>query len=199
MCKFRKADHGIIATYQRYTEQEFAALVKVSDRRLELWDGQIFDLSYASPTHRDIVRNLVEVLGKKLKPPGAPYTSEPIRPAKTTGVFREPDLVVLCGPRKIETIHGLELTANPVVVVEVISPETETADRNEKLDEYRSIATLREYLIVAQRSANVTQWTKRGDVWRESATVGLAASITLSLSPRITLALRDIYRGIAFK
>jgi len=86
---------GLSQRHQRYTEREFAALVKVSDRRLELWDGQILDMSYASPTHRDIVRNLVEVLGKKLKPPGAPYTSEPIRPAKTTGVFREPDLVVL--------------------------------------------------------------------------------------------------------
>jgi Uma2 family endonuclease len=190
---------GLPQRHQRYTEQEFAALVKVSDRRLEMWDGQIFDMSYASPTHRDIVRNLVEALGKRLKPPCAPYTGEPIRPVKTTGVFREPDLVVLCGPRKIETIHGLELTANPVVIVEVISPETETADRNEKLDEYRSIATLREYVIVAQRSANVTQWTKRGEGWRESVAVGLAASITLSLSPKITLALRDIYHGIAFK
>ena len=156
-------------------------------------------MSYASPTHRDIVRNLVEVLGKKLKPPCAPYTGEPVRPAKTTGVFREPDLVILCGPRKIETIHGLELSANPVVIVEVVSPETETTDRNEKLDEYRSIPTLREYLIVAQRSANVTQWTKRGDLWRESVAAGLAASITLGLSPKITLALRDIYREIEFK
>ncbi|HMV47692.1 MAG TPA: Uma2 family endonuclease [Blastocatellia bacterium] len=185
--------------YQHYTEQEFAALVKVSERRLELWDGQIFDMSYASPTHRDIVRNLVEVLGKKLKPPCAPYTGEPIRPAKTTGVFREPDLVVLCGPRKIETIHGLELSTNPVVIIEVVSPETETTDRNEKLDEYRSIPTLREYLIVAQRSANVTQWTRRDDLWRESVAAGLAASITLDLSPKITLALRDIYREIEFK
>lgn len=125
--------------YQHYTEQEFAALVKVSERRLELWDGQIFDMSYASPTHRDIVRNLVEVLGKKLKPPCAPYTGEPIRPVKTSGVFREPDLVVLCGPRKIETVHGLELSTNPVVIVEVVSPETEMTDRNEKLDACRKI------------------------------------------------------------
>lgn len=190
---------GLAQRRQHYTEQEFAALVKVSDRRLELWDGQICDMSYTSPTHRDIVRNLTDILGKKLKSPCAPYTGEPIRPPKTTGVYREPDLVVLCGPRKIETAHGLELTTNPTVIVEVVSPETEEADRNEKLDEYRGIATLREYLIVAQRSANVTQWTRRGDVWRENAAVGLAASLTLSLSPKITLALRDIYRGIAFR
>jgi hypothetical protein len=47
--------------------------------------------------------------------------------------------------------------------------------------------------------ANMNQWMKRGDVWCESVTIGPAASLTLSLPPKITLALRDTYRGIAFK
>lgn len=184
---------------RRYTEQEFAALVKASDKRLELWDGEIYDMSYSSPSHRDIVRNLADVLRRRLKPPCAAYTGEPIRPPKTTGVFREPDLVVLCGDRKIQTIQGLELTTNPVTIIEVVSPETERLDRNEKWDEYRRIASLREYLIVAQRSATINQWSRRGDLWVETVGVGLSASITLSLPAKITLPLRDVYRGIQFR
>jgi len=184
--------------HQRYTEKEFAALVKASDRRLELWDGEIYDMSYTSPTHRDIVRNLIDVLRAKLKAPCAPYTGEPIRPPKTTGLYREPDLVVLCGARKIEAIHGLELTTNPIVIIEVVSPDTEETDRNAKLDEYKRIVTLREYLIVAQRSAAVHQWARRGGAWRESVAVGLQASVAMA-TPKVTLALRDIYRGVAFK
>jgi Uma2 family endonuclease len=179
-----------------YTDAEFAALAKVSDRRLELWDGEVFDMSYTSPNHRDLVDNLFNLLRAKLSSPCAPRIGEPIRPPKTSGVYREPDLTVLCGPRRIETHNGLELTTNPVVIIEVASPETESFDRGGKLIEYQAIASLREYLIVSQRSASVTQWTRRGEAWRESATIGLPSTVTLHLAKKVTLAMRDIYRGV---
>jgi Uma2 family endonuclease len=184
---------------QHYTEQEFAALVKASDKRLELWEGEVFDRSYTSPGQRDIVRNLADALRRRLKAPCAAYTGEPIRPPRTTGLFREPDLVVLCGERKLQTIQGLELTTNPALIVEVVSPETERLDRNEKLDEYRRIATLREYLIVAQRSPTINQWSRRNDLWVETVGVGLAASLALNLPAKITLPLKEVYRGIQFR
>src|SRR5262245_5049603 len=106
------------------TEAEFAALARTSERRLELWDGQVYDMSYTTPAHRDIVRNLMSLLGKRLKAPCVALTGEPIKPPKTDGVFREPDLVVLCGDRRIQRVEGLELTTNPTVIIEVVSPET---------------------------------------------------------------------------
>jgi len=190
---------GLPQRIHHYTEAEFAALVRGSDKRLELWNGEIYDMSYTSPSHRDIVKNLDKALSAKLKAPCETRMSEPVRPPKTTGLYREPDLVVLCGPRKIETHQGFALTVNPVVVIEVVSPETERFDRNEKLDEYRRIATLREYLIVSQRSAVVNQWTRHGDLWRETVVSGTAAALSLSLSPKVTLAMKEIYRGVSFK
>lgn len=179
-------------------EQEFIALVKASDKRLELWDGEVFDMSYTSPAHQDIVGNLAGLLAKRLKPPCAARTGVPIRPPNTTGVFREPDLVVLCAERKIEFVGGLQLTTNPSVIIEVVSPNTEAVDRNQKVDEYRDIASLREYLIVAQKSASINQWTRQGSLWRETATAGLSTSITIMPS-KIILPLKEIYRGVKFR
>jgi Uma2 family endonuclease len=38
---------------------------------------------------------------------------------------------------------------NPVVVVEVLSPRTEAYDRGKKFDLFRSLESLRDYILVA--------------------------------------------------
>jgi hypothetical protein len=35
--------------HDRYTEAEFIALARVNERRLELWDGEIMDMTYSTP------------------------------------------------------------------------------------------------------------------------------------------------------
>jgi Uma2 family endonuclease len=179
-----------------YTEEEFIALARVSERRLELWDGEIVDMTYSTPAHREIERNLFSAIDKKLKPPCRVYTSaQTIRPPKTNGVYRSPDLSIICGKPLHEDVGGLKLTTNPIVIIEITSPDSESRDRNEKRKEYLTIPSLCEYLVVAQDSAVIVRWIRQGDRWKQDGAVGIEASIELP-SVNVMLSLAEIYEGV---
>src|SRR5215475_1915692 len=164
-----------------FTEAEFIALAKVSESRLELWDGEIVDMTYSTPAHREIERNLFSAIDKKLKPPCRVYTSaQTIKPPKTTGVYRSPDLSIICGKPVYEDAGGLKLTTNPIVIIEITSPDSESRDRYEKRREYLAIASLHEYLIVAQDSPYIIRWIRQGDQWHQDGVIGIESSIELT-------------------
>jgi Uma2 family endonuclease len=54
---------------------------------------------------------------------------------------------------------------SPRLIAEVISPATENIDRREKLMMYREIASLEEYVLVAQEKCEITIFRRR-EQWR---------------------------------
>ena len=56
----------------------------------------------------------------------------------------EPDCTIHCGPIELDSLH----LANPVVVVEVVSPSSHASDFTKKLPGYFRIASIMHYLIV---------------------------------------------------
>jgi Uma2 family endonuclease len=71
---------------------------------------------------------------------------------RATGNAFYPDVLEVCGQAEIiHEIRGGDSLLNPAVIVEVLSPSTESYDRGQKFDEnYRFIPSLREYVLVAQ-------------------------------------------------
>ena len=86
----------------------------------------------------------------------------------------------------------------PVLIIEVLSPSTESTDRREKLKVYRQITTLQEYLIIAQDKMLVEfhqkqsngEWLK--EIFTEAEEVLELDSIKLNIN------LKEIYRGVDF-
>ena len=52
---------------------------------------------------------------------------------------------------------------NPTLIVEVLSPSTESYDRGQKFACYRSIPSLKEYVLVSQREQRVEVFRKNED------------------------------------
>lgn len=83
---------------------------------------------------------------------------------------------------------------NPILVVEVLSPSTEAIDRGEKLDNYRLIPSLTDYLIVAQDRMRVEHYSRiSDDEWRLVSRDSADDSISLT-SLGVALKLGDLYR-----
>jgi Uma2 family endonuclease len=82
---------------------------------------------------------------------------------------------------------------NPRLIAEVTSPNTEKRDRGVKLDDYRFILSLSEYLIVSHVRHEIEIWT-RGDAdgpWlRRVVTAGQAVELGLG----VALNADDLYR-----
>jgi Uma2 family endonuclease len=82
------------------------------------------------------------------------------------------------------------------VLVEVLSPSTETWDRGGKFDNYREIDSLREYVLVAWDAARVETFLRKGDgTWTFAAAVGLTAMARVN-SIGVELPLSEVYRGV---
>ncbi len=109
-------------------------------------------------------------------------------PAAWADVFYYPDVSVSCDPADN---HPCYLT-RPVMLFEVISPETEEVDRREKRLAYRTIPDVKMYLILEQSriAATVLRAAERG--WQAELLEGVSARLALDLVG-LTLPLGQLY------
>jgi Uma2 family endonuclease len=106
--------------------------------------------------------------------------------------FVYPDAAVVCG--RAEAYAGTtEVLTNPSLIVEVLSEATEKFDRGEKFEGYRSIATLRHYVMASSRHRLVEHFERADDgswVLRE---YGPGATVPMR-GPDASLAVDELYR-----
>ncbi|EHP90231.1 protein of unknown function DUF820 [Methylorubrum extorquens DSM 13060] len=103
-----------------------------------------------------------------------------------------PDVVVRCG---LPLRDGY--ARDPVLVAEVLSPSTMSRDRGRKTDFYRSIASLKLFLIAYQDEPRVEVWRREPEGGWAFEAHGLGDAIDL---PELGghLAVAQIYDDIAF-
>jgi len=85
------------------------------------------------------------------------------------------------------------------LIVEVLSETTKNYDRGEKFRHYLTLASLREYLLVAQDAVHIEQYVRQADgSWRLTETGDPEAMIELvSLDCQLPVAL--IYEKVPFE
>jgi Uma2 family endonuclease len=99
----------------------------------------------------------------------------------------EPDAVVNCGARLSDDAIA---ATSPVIVVEVLSPSTQSIDLADKLADYFKVATIQHYLIVRVRRHEVIVHSRAGsEIISRVINIG---SILLD-PPGITIDLADLY------
>lgn len=102
-----------------------------------------------------------------------------------------PDIMVVCEPEPDDAYLELE----PCLIVEVISPSTKAKDMREKLSDYRTIPSLKAYLLVHQDSRHVERYHRDNDgAWRHATVIG-NGSVPVPC-PEADLALADTYEGL---
>jgi Uma2 family endonuclease len=184
---------------RRYTLEEYLELDRASEERIEFWDGEVFCMSGGSEAHVEIESNLVAFLKPQLRERGCRVFPAEMRiKVPSAPPYRYADFSALCGEAKFEEIGGVDALVNPQLIVEVLSPSTEAYDRGDKFSHYKSIPTLREYLLVAQHRPHVTHLFKQDDgQWIHAEANDLEASIHLQ-SLDCELPLSEIYRDVSF-
>src|SRR5918912_3168639 len=96
--------------------------------------------------------------------------------------YRYADVSALCGEAAaFEEIGGADALVNPQLLVEVLSPSAENYDRVKKFTHYKSIPTLREYLLVEQQRPHVTRLFEQEDgLWVHTEVNDLESTLTLT-------------------
>ena len=112
--------------------------------------------------------------------------------ALATGLATYPDVTIVCGPRELDP-EDANTVVNPTVLVEVLSPSTEDYDRGEKRLHYQALASLEEYVLVAQDRRAVHVFRRRGEEFVE-ASYGAGESVELA-SVGATIAVDELYES----
>jgi Uma2 family endonuclease len=184
---------------RRYTLEEYLELDRTSEERFEFWDGEVFCMSGGSEEHDEIETNLLAFLKPQLRARGCRVFSSDMRiKVPSAPPYRYADLSALCGEAQFVEVDGVDALTNPTLIVEVLSPSTEAYDRGDKFTHYKSIPTLREYLLIAQHRPHVTHLFKQDDgTWIHAEANDLDSTIKLT-SLDCELPLVEIYRGVSF-
>jgi Uma2 family endonuclease len=187
------------ATYTTYSESDYLAYEAQSPVRHEYIAGEIFAMTGASIRHNVITGNLFAELRTHLKgtPCRALIEGVKLRLRKEQSYFY-PDVMVTCEDRLQELDSQQQIVEAPLVVIEILSPTTEATDRREKLRAYRTLPSLKEYLLVSQEQAQVEIYRRRGDIGWDIITYEPGDTVEIA-SLEIKLGMAEIYfeSGIA--
>jgi Uma2 family endonuclease len=185
---------------QRFTLEEYFELERTSEERWEYFNGEVFCMSGVSPNHARIQVNATTALDTKMGSRGCSIFPADMRiKVPAAAPYRYGDVSVLCDEPIFEKIGGVESLTNPVVIIEILSPSTEAYDRGDKFTYYKSIPSLREYLLVAQHRPHITHYVKEvGETWKYEELNDMTSELALP-SIDSALSLSDIYRNVTFE
>jgi len=181
------------------TPEEYLRIEHAAERKSEYVNGRVYAMAGASPRHVLVAGNVTGACWSRLR--GGPcriYTSDLRLCVDETGLYTYPDVVIVCGEPRIAESDPQSIT-NPVVIFEVLSPSSEAFDRGGKFAHYRSLATLKEYMIVAQDAVRVEKYARQpDDSWLFTEAAERGKSIWLD-SVGCELPVEEIYSNVVFE
>ena len=180
------------------TPEEYLAFERSCEAKHEYYNGEIFQMSGASSRHVLMVTNLVGELHSQLKTgPCRVYSTDLRVRVDPTGLYTYPDVIVLCEEPRFSD-EQKDTLLNPALIIEVLSDSTKDYDRGEKFEQYRTIDSFVEYLLIAQDRPHVEHYARQPDgSWVLHETNSLEDTIQLRSVP-CSLRMADIYFKIVF-
>lgn len=166
------------------------------DERWELIGGRVVKMMVGARwQHNVIIQNLAGALRNRFRAQGSDcrtFTETffmKSRPLKTSTL---PDIIVRCG-RLAEDATSLD---DPKVLVEVVSPGSESRDHIEKWKAYRQLPSLKHYVLIERDRAAIDVFDRAGDAWAVRRTVeGLEAELSLP-AVEVSVPMREIYEDV---
>jgi Uma2 family endonuclease len=173
------------------TPEEYLARERLAETKSEYHDGQIYAMSGTRRPHNLGAANLSRTLGNQIiDRPCELYISEMRVRVNQTGAYTYPDLVVVCGEPLLED-DQFDTLLNPTVIIEILSPSTESWDRGGKFAHYRRLESLTDYVLVSQDQVLVEHYSRQAEQWLLTAWNQMEESLALP-SIGCTVTLRDI-------
>lgn len=174
--------------------EEYLEFERADPDKHEYFNGEIFAMAGSSYEHAIITSRINTSLNVQIKNRRCESTSADLRVhVPATGLYTYPDIVVVCGKPHFLPDAFLDTLLNPILIIEVLSFSTADYDMGAKFDHYRTIESLKEYVLVWQDKKRVARYVKRDDgSWLLNDFIGDDAEVDLS-SIECTLLMRDIY------
>lgn len=184
---------GDAARQTLVSERDYLAGERDSDVRHEYVDGRLFAMGGASLAHTLLVTNLVTALRNRLRGTGRRVSSSDMKVRLADGRrYYYPDVVVSGNDRREEP--DACTTTRPALVVEILSPSSESTDRREKLVEYQSLTSVVDCLILSQDVPVLERFERDGEGWTR-AEFGAGETVELA-ALGLSLPMDELYEDV---
>jgi Uma2 family endonuclease len=163
-----------VRSLHRYTYADYLAVELDSPIKHEFLNGEIYAMAGGSEEHSALaVEVLAALRDAARKGPCRVHTSDLRIYVEQPGLATFPDGSVICGPLEQHPPSPKATALNPVLLLEVTSDSSEEYDTRDKVDFYRTIPSLRDYVIVSHRERRITVHS-RSETGEWSTRVGVA-------------------------
>jgi len=187
-----------------FTVEEYIQLEQTSESRHEYLGGQVFAMSGGSKQHNTITLNIASIVrysygvatrthlrGGSCSVFMADMKVRIELANQNKSIFYYPDVIVSCDSQDTERFF----LNYPCLIIEVLSPSTETIDRREKLVNYRTLKSLQEYVLVSQDEIKVEVYRQDSQGNWLIQILGKDDQLTLD-SIGLNLTMADIYEDV---
>ncbi len=173
------------------TVEEYLIWEADQEARHELVDG-IAQMMVGGSIGHDVVKfNASLYLGNKLRGSRCRVHTSDMKIRCFNDNIRYPDITIACGP----LVPTDQMSSDPRMVFEVLSPSTRTTDFLVKLRDYKTIPSLTAYVILWQDEPRAMVYRKTGEGWIEDEIKGYDGIIPLP-EIAIDMPLADVYEGL---
>ena len=171
--------------------EEYLQRERKAEYKSEYHGGEVFAMAGAGRNHVRISVNMVRLLDAALGPGCEVMNGDMRVRVAATGLYTYPDASVVCGDAQFAD-EDVDVLLNPALLVEVLSPSTEAYDRGLKFQSYRTIASLKTYVLIAADRVGVDVFTFDDGRWTLDSTSDPGGTLQLRAF-NASLAVRDIY------
>jgi Uma2 family endonuclease len=175
---------NVLVSVEEYLEAEQHAQIKH-----EYVHGRVYAMVGASRRHNKLTLALASALRSHLRDTGCEVLASGVK-VRIGDVFYYPDVQVTCSTTDTDPYFSTE----PVLIIEVLSPSTEAADRLDKRLSYQSLANLAEYVLVSQERPQGQVYRRAGATW-DLETYGEDDTVRL-VSVDFSMPVTEIYRDV---
>lgn len=173
------------------TLAEFLAWEELQAERHEFYRGETFAMVGGTARHNRVIMNLGSRIADHLDGTGCQVFSESMKVQVVEGILY-PDVVVTCG--KAEA-GDEQIVVDPKLVIEVLSPSTKGYDQRDKFILYRSLSSLREYVLIDPADRRVEVFTLASASAWTLVDQTLTGELRLS-SIDFSLPLEAVFKGV---
>lgn len=180
-----------VKSHDYLNPDEYLEMERHSDIKHEYIDGEVYAMAGTTKDHNLIAGNLYLMLRNTLKDsPCRTYFADLKVRIEQGKRFFYPDLLVNCDPKDDRTLHYVD---QPQVIIEVLSKSTESFDRGQKFQLYRTIPSLQDYVLVSSEDYLVEVFHRvEEERWLLTTYQGLEAIASIE-SLNLNAPLAEIY------
>ena len=147
------------------SEQDYLIDERNASFKSEYYRGEVFAMSGATKEHNKVTASIIVEIGQYLKGRKCsimPSDSRVYNPLNT--LYTYPDVVITCEEEKYLD-NEFDTLLNPTIIIEVLSKSTENYDRGTKFALYRSITSLKHYVLFSSMEYLAEIYSREADTW----------------------------------